>query len=394
VIVIRISDFNDILYRISENEENSFILNMTSGLKSILNKDSVVLAPAKNLFLIKSPVFDDGNDARKLMEAIDNIFTEIQFSNYPTFNIDYLSGVAISDSSSNDSIELLKNAFIALEAIIKIKKTKYLVYNENIYDIVRKDKTIRNELKYAFEKNEFSVLYQVQKNTENKNIGVEALVRWKNEKLGNVPPDLFVPIMEESEYIKKLGLHVLKTVIKDFETIKDIIPEGFKISINLSSNEFTDKAVVESLLNIISLSKLNLENFCFEITETTLVDNLEHTNKIIKYLHEKNILVSIDDFGTGFSSLGYLKTLYADKLKVDRTFIKDYPEKDDGTMIKAIVSLATQLKIGVIVEGIENEAQLNLIKSLNCKEYQGYYGSKPIGFKKFTSLFILPNKKS
>ena len=119
-----------------------------------------------------------------------------------------------------------------------------------------------------------------------------------------------------------------------------------------------------------------------------MVNNLEHTNEVIKYLHEKHIVVSIDDFGTGFSSLGYLKTLYADKLKIDRTFIKDYPERDDGTLIKAIVSLAKQLKKGVIVEGVETEEQLNLIKSLKCREYQGYYGSKPIEFEKFVNLFI------
>ncbi len=322
------------------------------------------------------------------MEAIDNVFMGIYFSNYPTFKVNYLSGIAISRIHGKNSVEQLINAFIVLEFLINAHKSKYLIYNEKIYDVVSKDKTIRNELKYAFEKNEFSVVYQVQKTTNGRNIGVEALVRWKNKKLGNLSPDFFIPIMEESEYIKKLGLHVLNTVIKDFETIKDIIPDDFKISINLSSNEFTDKTIVSSLIDVIASSKLRLENFCFEITETTLVNNLEHTNEIIKYLHEKKIVVSIDDFGTGFSSLGYLKTLYADKLKIDRTFIKDYPEKDDGAMIKAIISMAKQLKIGVIAEGIETEAQLDLIKSLKCKEYQGYYGSKPIEFKEFVDLFM------
>ena len=388
VIVIKIVDFIDIKYQINEGEESSFVLNITSKLKSILNEESVVLSPASDLFLIKTPFYGADQEIPHIMEVIDNVFIEIRFSGYPSYKAAYLSGIAIFPIHGKDSVELLTNAFIVLEFLIKTHKSKYMVYNEKIYDIVRKDKTIRNELKYAFEKNEFSVVYQVQKTTEGKNIGVEALVRWTNSKLGNVSPDFFIPIMEESVYIKKLGLYVLKTVIKDFETIKDIIPDDFKISINLSSSEFTDKQIVASLIDIISSSKLKLENFGFEITETTLVTNLAHTNDIIKYLHEKKIVVSIDDFGTGFSSLRYLKTLYADKLKIDQTFIKDYPEKDDGTMIKAIVSMATQLKIGVIVEGIETDAQLNLIKSLNCKEYQGYYGSKPIGFRKFIELFM------
>ena len=139
------------------------------------------------------------------MESIDNVFTGIHFIDHPGINISYLSGVAISPMHGKGGIELLTNAFIALEAIIKLKRTNYLIYNENIYDIVRKDKTIRNELKGAFERNEFSVLYQVQKSIDGKNTGTEALVRWENQYLGNVPPTLFVPIMEESEYINKLG---------------------------------------------------------------------------------------------------------------------------------------------------------------------------------------------
>jgi EAL domain-containing protein (putative c-di-GMP-specific phosphodiesterase class I) len=351
------------------------------------------MAPGSDLFLIRTRFYNRENEVRNFMESIDKVFTGISFLDYPSLSISYLSGVAISPVHGTSGLELLTNAFIALEAIIKLKKTSYLIYNENIYDLVRKDKTIRSELKYAFENREFSVLYQVQKTTDGKNIGVEALVRWKNRRLGNVPPNLFVPIMEESKYISKLGMYVLNDVVSDFKTIKEIIPEDFKISINLSSNEFMDKTIVTSLVNVINSAKLRLENFCFEITETTLVNNLEHTNEIIRYLHEKNIVVAIDDFGTGFSSLGYLKTLYADKLKIDRTFIKDYPQKDDGTMIKAIIGLARQLKKGVIVEGIETEEQLSLIKALKCKEYQGYYGSKPIEFKQFVTLFIQPGEK-
>jgi EAL domain-containing protein (putative c-di-GMP-specific phosphodiesterase class I) len=149
-----------------------------------------------------------------------------------------------------------------------------------------------------------------------------------------------------------------------------------------------DEDVVASLVDIIDSSLLEPQSFCFEITETTLVNNLAHTNEIIEFLHSKNIIVAIDDFGTGFSSLGYLKTLYADKLKIDRTFIKGYPEHDDGTLLKAIISMAHQLKIGVLVEGVENEAHLELIKSVGCKEYQGYFGSKPLKFEEFAQRFL------
>nr|WP_281289992.1 EAL domain-containing protein [Oceanispirochaeta crateris] len=120
-----------------------------------------------------------------------------------------------------------------------------------------------------------------------------------------------------------------------------------------------------------------LNIICFEITETVLSENLDFTNRIIETMHHNKFTVAIDDFGTGYSSLGYLKKLNADKLKVDRLFIKDYPESDDGSILQAIVKLAHELNIKVIVEGIETEIQKAYIKELGCEEYQGYFCSKP-----------------
>lgn len=387
-IATKINDLYNIKNIINEHEAHCFLAGISKKIRDLLGDETVIVSPGSDFIFIRAPFEKDESNLQNIMTAIENIFAEIKFADKPFVSISYLSGVAISPNHGETGIELIKRAYTALEAIIKLRKSSYLVYNDHIHDIVKKDKEIRNELKYAFERNEFSVLYQVQKSVDGKNTGAEALVRWTNAKLGEVAPAVFVPIMEESEYIKKLGLFVLNKVIKDFSKVKSILSDDFKISINLSGSEFMDEDVVASLVDIIDSSLLEPQSFCFEITETTLVNNLAHTNEIIEFLHSKNIIVAIDDFGTGFSSLGYLKTLYADKLKIDRTFIKGYPEHDDGTLLKAIISMAHQLKIGVLVEGVENEAHLELIKSVGCKEYQGYFGSKPLKFEEFAQRFL------
>ena len=132
--------------------------------------------------------------------------------------------------------------------------------------------------------------------------------------------------------------------------------------------------------------------WCFEITETTLVDNLDIANEIIQLLHEQGIEISIDDFGTGYSSLGYLKKLNADEIKIDRMFIGDYPERDNGNILKAIVAMGNEMGIKLIIEGVETEAQYEYIKLLQCGNYQGYFGSVP---KSWTQIVaILQNKNN
>ncbi len=387
-IATKINELSGVKNNMSEHEANCFLSNIGKRLYLALGEDIVVISPGSDYLFIRVPFYKSHQNLENIMATLERVFNEIEFTGRPDIRLTYLSGIAISPNHGTTGIELLKNAFVALEAILKLRRSNYLVYNDSIYNLIKKDREIRHELKHAFQKNEFSVLYQVQKSADGQSIGTEALVRWKSEKLGIVSPAVFIPIMEESEYIKLLGLFVLKTVVQDFITIKNIIPDGFKISINLSSNEFMDESIVSSLVDMITDAGLPHENFCFEITETTLVNNLAHTNEIINYLHDQNIIVAIDDFGTGFSSLGYLKALYADKLKIDRAFIKDYPDTDDGTLIKAIISMAQQLKIGVIVEGIENQEQLDLITSAGCNNYQGYFGSKPIPFDEFTDRFL------
>ncbi len=381
VMILRINNISDIVSLLSESEESSFIETLSENFQSVLSSDGLVIAPRSGMFLL-SDVLENPPMVDVLMEKIDLILSSSRFLYNGRVSVEYVSGLAYSPEHGKTAYELINNAYIALDALSRMKRVKYLVYNQSIFEQVKMVRHIKDEIDTAFADGEFSVVYQIQNDVITRTpIGVEALVRWNSSRLGHVSPAVFVPIMEEDLQIKRLGKHILKMVLEECEAIMEMVPEHFKISINLSSQEFNDKQLVRELVHMVQESRVVSEKICFEITETILSENLNHTSFTINYLHSNRISVAIDDFGTGYSSLSYLKHLRSDKLKIDRAFIKDFPENDDGTIIKAISDLAHQMGVRVIVEGVETEAQLNYLRSLHCEEFQGYLESRPVNIR-------------
>lgn len=388
IISLRIKEFSLLKTSLTEDEENNIIANLSLKLKEILHNNSIIIAPSSHLLFIATSVFEETIEA--IMERIDLAMSSMKFAD-TTCYIDYISGIATSPDPEVNVQELIENSNIALEALGRTQNVKYLIYNNDIFEEVKQYHRIKNEFDNAFRNEEFSVVYQPQNNVHtNQIVGMEALVRWESEILGHIPPYLFVPIMEEDPtQIKRLGKYILRKVIDECRDILPLVSDGFRISINLSSQEFSDFNLVVDLIAMINESSFPRQNICFEITETVLSDDLILTNNIIEMLHHNNITVAIDDFGTGYSSLGYIKKLNSDKLKVDREFIKDYPQSDDGSIIKAIIKLAKELNMKVIVEGVETETQCKYIEDLGSQEYQGYFCSKPVSKNEIISLIKL-----
>ncbi len=385
LIVTKIIGFEKIKNNLSERDVNRQALVISEQLRKVFSRNDLIISIKRDMFitLISAPEFPD---IEKIVKLIEDAFLKSDLQVMKLNRTELKSGVVVSSDKTDSSI--LFKALIALEGAIKFNQPKYMVFTDDLRRAMLRRNVIIRELEHALRNNEFRVVYQIQKSLDNKIIGVEALVRWENECLGLVSPSEFIPLLEEKEEIKLLSMFVLYTVIEDFRNIKDRLDTNFKISLNLSTKEFLDVKVIASLLFKISESKYSLNNFCFEITETTLVANIILANDIIDFCQVRGVSVSIDDFGTGYSSLGYLKKLKANKIKIDREFIKDYPERDNGAMLKAVVELGDLLGKKVIVEGVENEIQLNLIKTLKCEGYQGYLGSKPISIDELIPLLL------
>jgi EAL domain-containing protein (putative c-di-GMP-specific phosphodiesterase class I) len=239
-------------------------------------------------------------------------------------------------------------------------------------------------LRRAVENDELSIHYQPQVDI-NKGItvGAEALLRWNNKELGNVSPVVFIPLAEKTGVIIEIGYWIIENVFKDYLLIREKVSRDFRISINISPIQFRDEALIEKIKEFGEKYQVDFSNFEIEITESTFITDVNDINNKFYKFKELGLTIAVDDFGTGFSSLSYLRKLNIDKLKIDRSFIKDYPQNDNGEIAELITNISNKLNLKVITEGAETEEQINHLKSIGCNLVQGYYYSKPLPKEEF-----------
>ncbi|MBB6451796.1 diguanylate cyclase (GGDEF)-like protein/PAS domain S-box-containing protein [Salirhabdus euzebyi] len=312
-------------------------------------------------------------------KIINKIATPFKIENY---SLVVTSSIGISESpkDSTELEELIKYADLTMHEAKKHRdKNYYLFYDEKIKLLTNKKILMENELKKAIGENELSLNYQPKYDLHtNKIIGMEALLRWNNKKLGQVSPAEFIPIAEQSNLIIDIGNWVIKETLRQLKQWEDKRHPLVKVSINISNIQLQQEDFLKTLKNLLDQYNVHPNYLELEITESvTSVPKL-----IIPLLHaikDLGIGISIDDFGTGYSSLSVLNHLPIDTLKVDRSFVQDLASKTYGKhMIKSIIDIGRNLGLLVVVEGIETEEELDVLKDLGCPVAQGYYFSKPV----------------
>ena len=240
------------------------------------------------------------------------------------------------------------------------------------------------KLSKAIEKNELVLYYQKQivtKNNESTIIGVEALIRWKQ---GNqfIPPNSFIGIAEETGLIIPIGKWILIEAISQIKQWeKDEEKKDWRVSINISPKQFERNNFVDLLASLIKEYNINPNKLRLELTENLLITNIDETLEKIKELFDLGVTLSIDDFGTGYSSLAYLKKLPIHELKIDQSFIKDILiDTNDFSIVETILSIGGKFNLEVIAEGVETKEQHEMLVSMGCSYFQGYFFAKPIVF--------------
>lgn len=357
-------------------------------LKKNLGHHAMVAIPYKSYILLYSEL----NDNELLSDRMDNIDKLIEIFRHqrnvsPYFSQSY--SLAVADEERNTFGKLIEAAFIGLEVAKNDPQTKHHVFKSEMIDIIHREKEVRDALRSGFNQDEFFINYQLQKDVESDRIiGVEALIRWESKSLGIIYPDEFLPLIESGFYINDLSPMVIRKVIEDFTPYFDLLPNDFRISVNLTSFDFANSYILKQIVNQIEMSQLPTDIFTFEITESNYIDNVDETNSVINNLHKKGIKVAIDDFGTGYSSINSLKSIDVDYVKIDKIFLKKYPETDDGKMFKIIADLIHKLKKPIIVEGIESEEHVDFVKENHCKYGQGYYYSRPTLLEKIIDSIL------
>ncbi|MDR5170891.1 EAL domain-containing protein [Methylobacillus flagellatus] len=322
--------------------------------------------------------------ARKIMHALAQPFILMQQELYISASI----GISVYPEDGVDIFSLLKNADMAMYRAKDDGKNTFHFYSaeSNASSVSRL--TLENSLRRALERNEFTLLYQAKLDlAEQGIIGAEALIRWHSAELGLVSPQDFIPIAEETGLIIEIGEWVLQQACRDACRWQAIAGRPVRVGVNISARQFREDSLHKAISNALEESGLTPDCLELEITESMIMQNAERASQMLQHFRDLGSHVLIDDFGTGYSSLGYLKHFPIDSLKIDRSFVRDIPQdSDDMAITQAIIAMAHSLKINVVAEGVETQAQLEFLRGQGCDQLQGYIFSRPLAGEDFLGM--------
>jgi diguanylate cyclase (GGDEF)-like protein len=286
-------------------------------------------------------------------------------------------GVSVHPNNGSAVETLLSNAFSAMIMARSEDESCYHFFAKDKTSLAKDTVVTVRDLRYALQENQFVLHYQPQVSVETGEVtGVEALVRWEHPTKGLILPTNFIPVAESSGLIIPLGYWILREACKQYREWN--LPH-LKMSVNLSAYQFKQVDLVSRIKEIIREEGMEPTKLDLEITESTSMSDISFTLHVLSELRSMGLPISIDDFGTGHSSLSYLKQFPITSLKIDRSFIEDSTKDENGAIfVSSIIDLAKRLGLNVVAEGVETEDQLNLLRELDCDNIQGYYYSPPL----------------
>ena len=297
-------------------------------------------------------------------------------------------GVAIYPNDGETVTELLKNSDMAMYHAKDEGRNSVQFFDEKMNKEAVELLEIENDLRYAIERDELELHYQTQFSTSGHSIeGVEALLRWHHPQKGLVPPGYFIPIIEDTGLIVPIGEWILRKACNDMVRWQKEGVAIDRIAVNVSARQFKQASFIDLVRSVIEETGIDPNKLELELTESLLIDDLDLTLEVLSDLRTMGVRMAIDDFGTGYSSLNYLKQFPVDILKIDQSFIRNLPgNTDDAQITRTIISMAHNLGLGVIAEGVETLEQLEFLQQTKCEEVQGYFFSKPLPEKELIAF--------
>ncbi|MDX1806454.1 MAG: GGDEF and EAL domain-containing protein [Paenisporosarcina sp.] len=345
-------------------------------LKSSFQKPSIVARIGFDHFAIFLSTEDSINLKANLKKLKKPMFIDNQ-EVYMTYSY----GTSKYPENGESAKECLQSAQIALNDGRKyLSRDVHATFTPEMIEIRKSDLQVEMNLRKGLDFEEFVLLYQPQITcVTGKAVGFEALIRWRHPEKGLVSPVEFIPLAESTGLILPIGEWVICQAFKQLQQWKDSGNDEFTISINISPRHFLSEKLVEFLLECLSSHSVSADRLRIEITESVAMEDYAVVKKRIEVLNQLGFVISIDDFGTGFSAFVYLQHFEVHEIKIDRKFIQDIEHNPKSLgIVKSIIDLADSLNIHVICEGIETESQLSLLRKIGCKTVQGFYFAKPL----------------
>ncbi|NOR42291.1 MAG: EAL domain-containing protein, partial [Gammaproteobacteria bacterium] len=393
--------FKNINDTLGHSAGDEFLRYMAGRLRACVRDFDTVARLGGDEFLIMFLEIDEGHEgqtvtfedivrhkAEDILQRVAKpcVIQEMEFS------VTASVGIAIFPQDGDDPHVLLRNADTAMYRSKRKGRNTYEIFTPEMGDVVMKRVEIDNKLRHALEGGDFYLKYQALMDSKTQSIvGAEALIRWDDEELGEISPEEFVPLAEESGLIVEIGDWVLDTALANLKKWRQQTDHAdFYMAINLSSRQFRGKDIVKNISD--ALAKYELPGSCIEleITERLLMKDVPHVVQLLNQFKEMGIRLSIDDFGTGYSSLSYLKRFPFDVLKIDKAFISGIGEdRDDSALCEAIIAMAHSLGLIVIGEGVETKEQFEFLDQRGVETIQGYYISEPMVDEEFLKFIAI-----
>jgi diguanylate cyclase (GGDEF)-like protein len=296
-------------------------------------------------------------------------------------------GVAFFPQHGTNVVELLSHADAALYRAKDEGRNTFAIYDSEIEQKAKDRVELIARLHTAHERNEFEMYFQPRHELgQQRIIGAEALMRWRPNEATLIAPYKFIELLEETALIIPVTWKMLEKSCADFKRLLEI-DKNLSLSFNISAKQLEYPDFIRRLRNVLKTTEFPAQNLELELTEQSLIQNVENSIYILKKLNKIGVSIAIDDFGTGYSSLSYLKNFPVDVLKIDQSFIRDI-ETDSGDLelVKTMIAMGKNLKITTVAEGVENIQQLNLLKVEKCDQAQGYYFNKPMAYQQFKKI--------
>ncbi|MBP6096410.1 MAG: EAL domain-containing protein [Methyloversatilis sp.] len=393
LLFIDLDDFKEVNDTFGHKAGDLLLVEVATRLRACVREEDTVARFGGDEFVIllkalgtekEQAILNAENVSRKIMTALASSYLLSE----PEYPLSASIGITMFDGNSVSTDELLKRADIAMYRAKSSGKNAFAMFESGMQVVVNQRAQLANELRHALSREQLELHYQALVESGRGITGAEALLRWTTPERGRISPSIFVPLAEQTGFIKQMGEWVLNTACAELARWAQL-PHmaSLTLSINVSPKQFNSDCFVEEVLQALKSAGAPPEKLKLELTETVLIQDISAVASKMEQFKLHGIGIALDDFGTGYSSLSYLKQLPLDQLKIDQSFVRDLlADKNDASIASAIIGLGQSLGLTVIAEGVETIQQQRFLSDIGCNVFQGYLFARPIPVGEFEDL--------